>query len=137
MRRLVKVVAASAAILFSLDFSGCRLPSSGPLPIVISSETLTLEWDSPVEEIPSSPFAASAYRVYFRHHNAAAWTLCGTAAATLNPQVVLQHSEFGNGSFDFAVSTVSGIGQESLLLTSLNPSDSGDEGWYITWIRTD
>jgi len=137
MRRIVKVVAVSAVILFSVDFFGCRLPSSGPFPIVISSETLTLEWDPPVEELPPSPFGASAYRVYFRHHNTATWTLCGTVAATLNPQVVLQHSEFGNGSFDFAISTVSGIDQESLLLTSLNPSDSLNEGWYITWIRTD
>ena len=137
MRRIVKIVVVSAAILCSFGFSGCRLPSIGPLPIVISSETLTLEWDPPPEQIPSSPLAASEYRVYFRHHNTADWSLCGTVVATPSPQVVLQHSEFGNGSFDFAVSTVSGIDQESLLLTSLNPSDSLNEGWYITWIRID
>jgi len=124
-------------LLLCLGLTGCRLATGGPRPIVVTSETITLEWDPPLEQVPSSPIAARAYRVYFRHHNAAGWSSCGTVAATLNPRLVLRHEDFGNGSFDFAVSTVDGIDHESFLRSSLEPSTSADAGWYITWVRAD
>ena len=138
MRKSCVVVApASAACIFLLCLTSCPFPSSGSVPIAVSSESITLEWDTPTVSFPSPPLAVSLYRVYYCRHGSSKWIPCGETPASSNPQLSLRHADFGNGSYDFAVSAVNSLGQQSSLHTSLDTSAYPYGGWHIVWVRSD
>jgi hypothetical protein len=127
----------SLAILLSLTLSGCAFPSGGSSPIMVTAKTITLEWDPPSVEFLFGPLAIPFYHVYIRHHGSPNWIFCGQVTATANPQIQLHHSDYGNGTYDFAVSAVDTLGQESALHTSLDASASPYGGWHIDWVNAD
>jgi hypothetical protein len=113
--------------------SGCRLPSSGSYPIHTLSESIDLVWASPVE-LPVLPgHAIIRYNVYVREHGIGVWRQVGQASASVDPGIILHHSEIGNGEFDFGVSAVYEDGRESALHASFDASAEPAGGWYLVW----
>jgi hypothetical protein len=75
--------------------------------------------------------------VYYRQHGSGLWIILSETPASSHPQILLHHSDFGDGSYDFAVSAVNSLGQQSSLHTSLDASADPYGGWYILWISSD
>jgi hypothetical protein len=135
--RIAKRIIAGFTFLVFECFAGCRLSSSDAYPIVISSETFTLAWDAPSIQYPLPPLATSYYCVYYRRHGSPYWRICGTIPSSGTTEIVLYHSDYGNGAYDFAVSAVNEQGHESPLHTSLDPWAYPYGGWYVKWTRSD
>lgn len=126
--------------LYVLSFSGCSLTLAEPVQIVqpspdqadgpvyeavaTNAEQIELAWDP-------SPSEVQSYRVLYRVHGAGEWVLAGEVPATDPPAYTLRHADFGNGSFDFAVTAVSAAGAESGMLSSLD--QTSQPGWYLSW----
>ncbi len=110
---------------------GCRLPiaASGPMPIVVTTESLTLAWDPPQPDLPA-PLGVVSYHVYYRSHGSFLWT---PIAEVGGPRCTLQHADVGDGSFDFAVSSVDGLGHQSGLHSSMGGDAEPVGGWYVLW----
>jgi hypothetical protein len=136
-KSIARVAPVSVACLVLLALSSCPFPSSGSVPIVVSSESITLAWDPPAVSFPSPPLAAVTYRVYYCQHGSGQWIFLSETPASTHPQVSLKHSDFGDGSYDFAVSAVNSLGQQSSLHTSLDASADPYGGWHIVWIGSD
>jgi hypothetical protein len=115
---------------------GCSLPTSGVFPITVRSLRITLEWDPPTQQFPSPSLLVSRYRVYFRPHGSYSWQLIKEIPATGSPSLQLEHADFGDGSFDFAVSAITASGGESPFHTSLDASADPYGGWFLNWILT-
>jgi hypothetical protein len=124
------------ALLIIAGSSGCSFPASGILPLVVNTNTLTLEWDPPSFSFDAGPSSLSMYYVYFRRHGSTHWYFCAQAPASSSPQCVLRHSNFGDGSYDFAVSAVSESGGESGLADSQDASTIPVGGWFVIWIAS-
>ncbi len=138
MRRSALAALALGAMLLSVfRLAGCRFPPSGSLPIVVSSQTIILEWDPPAAQLSSTQFAPFSYRVYYSQHGFRRWILIGEIPASVAPQFLIHHSDLGDGLFDFAVTTVNSQGQESALHTSLDFSASPAGGWHVLWVGSD
>lgn len=116
--------------------SGCQFPSSGSIPIVITGETATLEWDPPMVRFPLPPMSIQAYRVYYSSHGSSLWTFLAEVPAAENPRLEIQYADFGDGSFDFAVSSVTFLGRESPLHASFDAAANPYGGWYLRWFRS-
>jgi hypothetical protein len=123
--------------LFCLALAACSFPTSGELPITISSKTITLEWDPSPIEFPSPPLSSSIYRVYIKRHGFNLWTLVGEIPATATPSFTINHADFGDGSYDFAVSSVNSLNRESHIHSSLDASAYPYGGWYIVWMKSE
>ena len=120
--------------LFFLLFHGCQLIENEPAQIVIDSEYIQLEWDPPsINEKDVSPIVS--YRVYYRIHGMTNWKLLDIIPAEQNPTYTIYHSEFGNGSYDFAVSAMTSDYRFSNLHSSLDLNADPIGGWYIVWLR--
>jgi hypothetical protein len=136
-RSALAALALGAMLLTVFGLIGCRFPPSGSLPISVSSQAITLEWDPPVGQLPSIQFAPFSYRVYYSQHGFRLWRLIGEVPASTAPQFSIHHSDLGDGLFDFAVTTVNFQGQESSLHTSLDSSASPAGGWHVFWVGSD
>jgi hypothetical protein len=138
MRKSIAGIAPlSIACLLLLCLTSCPFPSSGSAPIAISSESITLAWDPPAGSFPLPPLAVVSYRVYYCQHGSGRWVFFSETPASSHPEVSLHHSDFGDGSYDFAVSAVNSLGQESSLHTSLDTSAYPYGGWHVLWIGSD
>jgi hypothetical protein len=136
-KSIARIALASIACLLLLGVTSCPFPSGGSAPIAISSESITLAWDPPATSFPLPPLAVASYRVYYRQHGSGRWIFLRETPASTHPQVSLKHSDFGDGSYDFAVSAVNSLGQQSILHTSLDASANPYGGWHIVWIGSD
>jgi hypothetical protein len=90
---------------------------------------LTLAWNPP----SSGSAQVVSYTIEYRAHGTSAWHTLVSIPATSQPSYTVQHSAVGNGSFDFAVSSVDSTGATSPLHTSLDASADPSSGWYVTW----
>jgi hypothetical protein len=117
-----------------LLFFGCRLPTTNTAaPIVYREESLTLEWDAPTVDF-SGTLAIAGYQVYYRLHGQQAWTLLKEVPARSGSQLLIHHSQLGDGLFDFAVNAVNALGQPSGKHSSLDTDAEPFGGWYVLWI---
>lgn len=91
-----------------------------------AEDSITLEWDA-------APGAVTSYRVYVRERPDGPWTLLDEIAATGTPSYEVGRSATGDGSFDFAVSSVDTDGTESVKHTSLDNEADPPSGWYVIW----
>jgi hypothetical protein len=117
-------------------FSNCAMYDPGAfgqmvingkaIEIRTKNDTVTLAWDP-----PDTPTAA--YRIYYRVHGTLAWTLLDEVPAAPNPEYVLNIAQFGEGSFDFGVSSIDPSDQESNIHTSLDITADPTSGWYLIW----
>ncbi len=101
-------------------------PEGAASQITSAADTVTLAWD------PSSG-AVTSYKVFYRQHGTADWTMLSEVPAQASPTLTLHQADFGNGSFDFGVEAVSDTGAESQMHTSLDPTAQPTSGWYLTW----
>ncbi len=119
-------------LLLLLAWQGCRLSIPGISPVVVTTAALTLAWDPPRFMLPGSQ-QVSGYRVYYRVHGTLAWTQLAEVPASDGTRFTLSHTQVGNGSFDFAVRSVDGLGEVSRLHTSSDTNASPVGGWYVIW----
>jgi hypothetical protein len=85
---------------------GCPLPSSDSVPISVLTESITLAWDPPSIRSSPLPLAITAYRIYYAAHNSGRWFFLGEIPVSDHPEFAVHHVDVGDGSFDFAVSSV-------------------------------
>jgi hypothetical protein len=100
-----------------------------PDEIASIANQLTLAWNPPA----SGASQVVSYTIQYRAHGTSAWHTLVTIPATSQPSYTVLHSAMGNGSFDFAVSSIDSTGATSPLHTSLDPSANPSSGWYVTW----
>lgn len=147
MRKLSTVGTLGLLILL-LSFASCALPNmpefsageraaaatigtaprattGGPVAFAKSEPAMILQWDP-------APGAA-AYRVYVRVRPNGPWTLLDEIIATDTPSYEVTRTATGEGSFDFAVSSVDASGTESVKHTSLDDDADPPSGWYVIW----
>ena len=101
-------------------------PESAFSQITCETETVTLAWDPSTSEV-------SSYKVFYREHGTADWSLFTEIPAQADPTVALHQADFGNGSFDFGVEAVADTGAESPMHSSLDATAQPTSGWYLTW----
>jgi hypothetical protein len=122
---------AAAALL---SIASCRLPTTNEAaPVVYHEESLTLQWDAPKGDFPAI-LAPAAYRVYYRLHGQQDWKLLKVVPVASAPEYLLHHDQVGDGSFDFAVSTVNAQGEPSTMHSSLDANAEPFGGLYVLWI---
>ncbi len=114
--------------------AGCRLPDlpRAQAPVLWTSESLILDWDPAADTLPGMVETAS-YRVYYRAHGAVSWVPLTEVSAGGGPQLLIHHSQLGDGSYDFAVTAVDDVGQTSPLATSQDADAAPFGGWYLIW----
>jgi hypothetical protein len=105
--------------------------------IMVTTKSITLEWDPPPLHFSYSDLAVNRYSVFYRSHGAQSWEFVGSVPASENPSIVLHHSDFGNGCYEFAVQAYSDIGGGSPLHTSLDATAQPFGGWFLKWERSD
>ncbi len=132
LRRRALAGAGLAALV--LAWQACRLPAPGPEPIVVTSASLTLAWDPPRFVLPGE-LSVAAYRLYVRVHGTAAWTQIAEVPAS-ETSCTVSHLRLGNGSFDFSVRSVDGLGRVSVPHNSSDGNASPVGGWYVIWKTT-
>ena len=99
-----------------------------PQEVSIGSEEITLTWDPP-------PSSIKEYKVLYRNHGTTGWTEKDDVPAVPSPEYTFDHSDMGNGAFDFAVIAVDNDDNESAIHSSLDGTASPSSGWYIIWNR--
>jgi hypothetical protein len=104
--------------------------------IVHKSPSLTLAWDPPLSDILNRPTEVISYQLYCREHGTPYWRFLGEIPASPHPEYCVQHSQIGDGSFDFAVRSVEKNGRASALHTSLDSSADPMSGWYVFWVQS-
>jgi hypothetical protein len=135
MEKMVTLKVGLPCVLLAVIslLASCPLPlQSGALPLVVSGETLTLEWDPPPYGVPGLD-GALTYQVYYRQHGSSTWTLLLATPAGARPTATLERSHIGPGSYDFAVKAVNGIGESSALHQSGDADAFPPGGWYVVW----
>ncbi len=125
---IMKLLFVVFLILFCILLIGCQY-SNEPFQIISTSESLTLEWDSPQLDL-----FLESYKIYYRKDNASTWVLIDEIPSNENPRYKIYHSDLGNGFYDFAVRSVDKNGQESSLHTSRDQNADPINGWYLFWV---
>ncbi len=94
----------------------------------ITDDIINIAWDinsaGPVEE----------YKIYYSPHEEANWNFLDTIEST-QYSYTLHHSVIGDGSWDFAVSSVDETGAESSMHSSLDQNAHPATGWYVLWLE--
>lgn len=108
------------------------MPIEGPAPMVVTTESITLRWDAPLGVL-SGPLAIASYRLFYRRHGDPRWYEVQEIPAAQGTFCVLRHASFGDGAFDFAVESVDGAGDASVLHTSADSNAVPEGGWYVLW----
>ena len=124
---VASVSGCSMYMLQELDATGRSPdPDSGAEKVLCTSGEVTLAWDSPPSEI-------TAYKIFYRPHEAASWILFDEIPAEEGPEYTLYHTDFGDGDFDFGVVAVGEEAEESEMHTSLDDTAQPSCGWYLSW----
>ena len=129
-RPRVKAIPAIIGCVTALAVCSCRLPTSGSAPIEVHSESITLHWQ-PADAAQVSSIIA--YRVSYRLHPAGGWVQIAEVPSSSAPELRVDHSLPGDGTFDFGVSAIGPSGVESALHISTDPSADPAGGWYLVW----
>ena len=99
-----------AALVLTVSASGCdwirSIALGDSMQIVQKSPKLTLAWDPPLSDIPNRPTEVASYQIYCREHGTSYWRFLGEISATSHPEYTVEHSQLGDGLFDFAVRAV-------------------------------
>ena len=131
----------AAALLLTVSTAGCSWIRSfavgDSMELVEKSAKLTLAWDPPLTDFLNRPTEVTSYRIYCREHGTQYWRFLGEIPATAHPEYTVQHSQLGNGLYDFAVRAVTSLGRMSEMHTSLDSSADPVSGWYVLWAQSD
>ena len=126
-----RVLAVGVLVLL---LSGCRwlLSNTGPVPIVVASDFITLSWDSDTSPIPDQPSSVDHYNVYYRSHGTLAWQLLHRTAGP-GSTTTIGSWELDFGSYEFAVQEVYRDSRTSELHGSSDFAAWPPGGWYVVW----
>jgi hypothetical protein len=128
----VPAVGVFSLVASLLVLAGCPFPTSADAPLIVRSSSIMLAWDPPATaafaEIP-----IASYYVYWRPHPGGGWCLAGQVAADSSPRLRIEHDDLGNGAFDFAVTSIDAMGNESPLHSSIDADADPFGGWYLVW----
>lgn len=125
----ILLVVSAAGLL-----GGCRwlLQNAGPVPIVVQSNTLVLQWDADSVPIEQSGSATARFDLYFRSFGTAEWEYLKSTDG-FQTQTMIDGSELSHGTYEFAVEQVYRSESRSGLHTSLDMNAWPPGGWYIIW----
>ena len=131
-----RTLALSVLLFLSLllAFQGCEFTQFEPSGNIITAESIRIAWDPPIVT-NDTQVPVIAYKVYYRFHGMVDWILLDLITAEQNPGYTIYHREFGNGSYDFAVQSVSSDIRQSNLHSSLDFDADPLGGWYVIWMR--
>lgn len=123
-------------ILFSLIISGCAMPSLSKFTVdetdneeIFKSTTdVTLLWAD------VNTITVESYKVYYKPHGDSTWILLDSIPSS-SPNYEISHSQIGNGIWDFGVSAVDELGNESKIHSSLEVTANPNTGWYLLWAK--
>lgn len=133
-----RAAAALVTITLLLAHGACSMPSSpidstggrsrpAPQAIVVESESFTLAWEAPNGTVDH-------YEVFYRERGATGWHLLGISdGSTARFRVDDQVLDDGEGTYVFAVRSVTPDGATSPLHTSLSGDAEPSRGWYVQW----
>jgi len=99
-------------------------------PILIQGTQFDLLWDPGEGGSPMDPVVR--YNVYYRNHGTFPWVFLGDTG-TLVESYQISTDILPHGSYDFAVSSVTASGAESVPHTSLEDTAEPQTGWYVVW----
>ena len=116
----------TSCAMYDPEVFGKMVINGKAIEIRTKNDTVTLAWDPP--ETPTV-----SYRIYYRVHGTIPWTLLDEVPASPSPEYVLNVVDFGEGSFDFGVSSMDASDQESDIHTSLDITAAPSSGWYLLW----
>jgi hypothetical protein len=116
-----------------LAFAGCTLVPIDEYSITATSPVIKLEWDPPPNIFSAPQLAISGFSVYIRTHGTEQWRLIGSVSASENPSIALNHADYGNGWYDFAVSVIYGTRGQSEMHSSLDATSRPLGGWFLKW----
>ncbi len=113
-----------------LCLSGCGFSPSLALPLIVTSDTVTIEWDPSPVRINAPEQEILSYKVFISPHKLELWNLVTEVPASDNPSITLSYMK--DGEYDIGVRAVT-VGDESPLHSSLDFSAYPYGGWYIIW----
>jgi len=116
--------------------SGCAnfFASLEPREITVSGSEFTLAWDPPANRHIKEGHEPDRYRLYYRSIGDGGptdWTVLGTVAADSQPRLTVQQIMLTPGTYEFAVSTIDAIGNESEFHYSTDSDAEPRRGWFI------
>jgi hypothetical protein len=130
----------AAALLLAISATGCDWIRSialfDSMQVEYKSPKLTLAWDPPPSDIPDLPTEVIRYQIYCREHGTSGWRFLGELPAASHPEYTVEHSQLGDGLFDFAVRDITKDGRASPLHTSLDSNADPVSGWYVLWVQS-
>ena len=123
-----------AVVLLVLLLSGCRwlLSNTGPVPIVVASDSIVLSWDSDNSQLAGQPSAVDYYNVYYRPYGTLEWRLLH-ATASNRSSTTIWSGELDFGSYEFGVQEVYRDSRTSAIHGSSDFSSWPPGGWYVVW----
>lgn len=94
---------------------------------VVGSE-FVLEWDAPV-----SGNTVDSFNVYYRIHGDIDWIILRNVPASTTPSLTVSRVDLTHGVYDFAVTSVDVMGNESDMHTSFDSTAYPATGWFLDW----
>jgi hypothetical protein len=102
---------------------------------IVKGDSFTLAWNDDSWLISANPNKPATYRVYYRNHGEAAWSVLREIPASAGTtRLTVKHEDLTYGLYDFGVSKIDAAGFESDIHSSLDTSADPICGWYVFWI---
>ncbi|TVR53590.1 MAG: fibronectin type III domain-containing protein [Spirochaetaceae bacterium] len=118
----VRILAGVTAVV-SYEFS--EINKAG-LAVPVSASEFTIAWNPPFTGSPEY------YRLHYREHGSYTWHALVDAPAQPEPSFTITDAMLAYGTYELAVSSVSG-GTESALHSSMSDDAEPGSGWYVVW----
>ena len=130
------LISISIAVVFFM-YCQQQMPSPPELTEINSkAEQIELSWDAPTENVLGGLIELKSFKIYYRNHIDTEWILLEEISAEDGdlPNFIINHSDLGNGTYDFAVNAIDLNDLESQIHSSLDPTAEPATGWYLVWI---
>lgn len=129
----------SAGNALETDFVWSFTTKPPPIPITKESDDIVLAWDPPPPQFDyyGEPVSIDSYRVYYRNHGDKVWILLDEIIAGDEPEYTVYYTDFGNGTYEFAVNAIGENDLESELHRSIDQDAYPEGGWYLIWEKSD
>ena len=118
----VRILAGGTAVV-SYDFT--EINKAG-LAVPVSASEFTIAWNPPFSGTPEY------YRLHYREHGSYTWHALVDTPAQPEPSFTITGAMLAYGTYELAVSSVSG-GTESALHSSMSDDAEPGSGWYVVW----
>ena len=108
------------------------MENSGPVPIVVRSDVIVIEWEADEPLLADATLGQLRYDVYYRTYGTLPWNyLHSTDGAETTTQI--RQTELGVGAFELAVEKILANKEKSDLHASSDFTAWPPGGWYVIW----